>query len=84
MGRISEPYGCLKSFRISSFDDWGFMLKQEFGECLKQSRQEIDEMKGVFREPTFCQLSLVIAVDKELKVPGQRLHPAREASGFAR
>ena len=40
-------------------------------------------MKGVFWKKAFCELTMVVTIDKELNVLDQRLHSSGEASGFA-
>ena len=40
-------------------------------------------MKGIFRELTFCQLSLVVTVDEQTKVFNQGLQPSRKTTRAA-
>ena len=40
-------------------------------------------MKGVFWKKVFSQLSVVVTINEELNVSGERLHASREAPGFA-
>jgi hypothetical protein len=39
-------------------------------EYLRKRTNKVNQVKGVFREEAFCQLSMVITVDEELNVLG--------------
>lgn len=44
------------------------------GECLKERTNEIDQVRRIFRESTLRQLSMIVAIYKELNVLRQGLH----------
>ena len=53
------------------------------GECLRKRTKEVNEVKGVFGKGSFCELPVVVAVDKELKVVRQGWYSSGETARSA-
>ena len=51
-----------------------FMVGFEFREYLKERTNEIDQVRRIFRESALRQLSMIVAIYKELNVLRQGLH----------
>ena len=54
--------------KVCHFCEMGKSRGRKSGECLRKRTDEVDEVKGVFWKETFGQLSVVVAVDKELNI----------------